>query len=228
MSFVSEKTNKIVMDNAKNNILQRLRNIRNHSTSLPYPSINGSDGIFPAPDEDLDILFAEHFRANGGQFVFCESQKELINDLNFLMQQNQWTKILCWEDTLQKVFDYWKRSSCNNFDYEAGHDNLLDAEVSITTCEALIARTGAVLLSSESQSGRTLSIVPPVHIVIATTNQLVYNIKDVLSLQTAREEMLPSMLCFTSTNSRTADIEKTLVNGAHGPKQLFVFMLETA
>jgi L-lactate dehydrogenase complex protein LldG len=34
------------------------------------------------------------------------------------------------------------------------------------------------------------------------------------------------MLCLTSTNSQTADIEKTLVNGAHGPKEIFVFMLE--
>jgi L-lactate dehydrogenase complex protein LldG len=55
---------------------------------------------------------------------------------------------------------------------------------------------------------------------------VVYNIKEVLALQTAREDQWPSMLCFTSTNSRTADIEKTLVNGAHGPKELYVFFLE--
>lgn len=209
------------MDSAKNNILQRLKAIANHAETLPYPTITDDIEVYPIPNEDLDIMFAENFRQNGGKFVFCETQKELVESLDLLMEQNNWTKVLCWEKNLQKIFDYWA------FPYSPSADNLLTAEVGITTCEALIARTGAILLSSESESGRSMSIVPSVHIVIATSNQVVYNMKEVLGLQTAREETLPSMLCFTSTNSRTADIEKTLVNGAHGPKQLFVFMLES-
>lgn len=210
------------MDSAKNNILQRLNKINNHSSTLPYPSVQEKEEtIFPAPTDNLDVLFAQSFQKNGGKFIFCESQQELISNLKLLVQQRNWKNVYCWNQELQKIFDK------NKFSYQSGKDGLIDSDAGISTCEALISRTGSILLSSNSPSGRSLSIVPPVHIVVATSNQIVYNLKEVLSLQTVREDNWPSMLCFTSTNSRTADIEKTLVNGAHGPKELFVFLLDT-
>ncbi|WMX15858.1 MULTISPECIES: LUD domain-containing protein [unclassified Aureispira] len=209
------------MQTAKDNILGRLKNIKNHTPTLPYPNLEKETiSIYPKPTEALDVLFAQNFQNNGGKFVFCESQKELITNLHLLTQQKKWTKVYCWEKELQQLLNQ------QNFSYQTQKESLIHADASLTTCEALIARTGSILLSSNAASGRSLSIVPPVHIVIATSNQVIYNLKEVLNLQTAREDHWPSMLCFTSTNSRTADIEKTLVNGAHGPKELYVFFLE--
>lgn len=213
--------NNILVDTAKENILGRLKNIQNHASVLPYPNIGREiKDIYPEPTDSLDILFAQAFQSNGGKFIFCESQKELIENLNTLTLQKKWSKVYCWENELQQLFDQ------HNFSYWGQKEELIHADASITTCDALIARTGSVLLSSNADSGRSLSIVPPVHLVIATSNQVIYNLKEVLNLQTAREGDWPSMLCFASTNSRTADIEKTLVNGAHGPKELYVFFLE--
>ncbi len=56
-----------------------------------------------------------------------------------------------------------------------------------------------------------------------TTSQ---NLKELLSLQDTQQKKTPSMLCLTTGASRTADIEKTLVKGAHGPKEIYLFMLE--
>ena len=76
-------------------------------------------------------------------------------------------------------------------------------------------------------AGRRLSIYPPVHIVLAYTSQIVLDIKDGLKLLKEKYEgSLPSMISNVTGPSRTADIEKTLVLGAHGPKELFVFLLE--
>jgi len=209
------------VETAKDNILNRLKNIKKNPSPLPYPNLEKETlTIYPEPTEALDILFAQKFRHNGGKFVFCASQKELIENLQVLFQQKKWSKVYCWETELQQLFDQ------QNIPYQAQKEALIHADASITTCDALVARTGSILLSSNAASGRSLSIVPPVHIVIATSNQVIYNLKEVLSLQTVREDQWPSMLCFTSTNSRTADIEKTLVNGAHGPKELYVFFLE--
>lgn len=209
------------MAKAKDNILNRLKKVKETPSTLPYPNLEKEAlNIYPEPTDSLDVLFAQTFQQNGGKFVFCGSQKELIDNLQLLTQQKKWSKVYCWETELQQLFDQ------QNFSYQAQKEALIHSDASITTCDALVARTGAVLLSSNTASGRSLSIVPPVHIVIATSNQVVYNIKEVLNLQTAREDQWPSMLCFTSTNSRTADIEKTLVNGAHGPKELYVFFLE--
>ncbi|MEI8060074.1 MAG: LUD domain-containing protein [Ferruginibacter sp.] len=90
-----------------------------------------------------------------------------------------------------------------------------------------MARTGTIVMSTAQQSGRTVSVYAPVHICIAYTNQLVFDIKD--ALQTLKEKYagnMPSLITFASGPSRTADIEKTLVTGVHGPKEVYCFLVE--
>ena len=101
------------------------------------------------------------------------------------------------------------------------------ADLSLTSCEALVARTGSVLVSAATASGRRLSIYPDQHLVLARPSQVVAEIGDALRLVQAKfGEQMPSMVSLTSGPSRTADIEKTLVLGAHGPRRLALFLLE--
>jgi L-lactate dehydrogenase complex protein LldG len=91
----------------------------------------------------------------------------------------------------------------------------------------LVARTGSILLSSAQQSGRTVSVYAPVHICIASTKQLVYDIDDsLMQLRDKYNTAFPSMVSLASGPSRTADIEKTLVVGVHGPKEVFCFLID--
>lgn len=208
------------MDSARERILSKLRKRVDPSEPLPYPNASKGGLFFEATDA-LEVLFAEQFASNGGRFVYCNSVQELVEQLHSLSTHRQWEAIHCKEDELQQLLGN------TPLPLKKEVEQPLQVPASLTTCEALIARTGSVLLSSNTAAGRSLSIVPPVHLVLATPNQIVYHLQEILSLQTAREENWPSMLCFASTNSRTADIEKTLVNGAHGPKELFVFLLDT-
>lgn len=99
-------------------------------------------------------------------------------------------------------------------------------DVSFTGCDALVAQTGSVLLSTRSAGGRALSILAPHHVVIATEDQLLPDLPAAMALIKARYgEDLPSMLCFETGPSRTGDIERILVLGAHGPKKLTVLLL---
>ena len=94
-------------------------------------------------------------------------------------------------------------------------------------CEALVARTGSIVLSAAMPEGRTASVYAPVHICIARTSQLVYDVKDALQrLQKKYSNDLPSLVTFATGPSRTADIEKTLVVGVHGPKEVYCFLVE--
>ena len=82
-------------------------------------------------------------------------------------------------------------------------------------------------MSSAQQSGRTTSVYAPVHICIAYTDQLVYDIKDGLQIVKDKyKNNLPSLITLATGPSRTADIEKTLVVGVHGPKEVFCFLVE--
>ncbi len=207
-------------ETSRDKILKRLYNISNFKEELLYPSEEDEKGIFNEIADSPEIIFAEAFGENGGKFIYCESESEFVGGMNTLKSQHNWKKVACWNTDLQKILDRY------NFEYETDVSGVTESDAAITTCEALIARTGSIILSSGSESGRSLSIVPSVHIVICTSNQVVYDLKDILKLQIAKGAELPSMLSITSTNSQTADIEKTLVNGAHGPKELYVFMLD--
>jgi L-lactate dehydrogenase complex protein LldG len=90
----------------------------------------------------------------------------------------------------------------------------------------LVARTGTIVLSSQQLSGRTASVYAPIHICIAYTHQLVFDISDSLNRFTSQSGSIPSMISFATGPSRTADIEKTLVVGVHGPKEVYCFLVD--
>jgi L-lactate dehydrogenase complex protein LldG len=98
------------------------------------------------------------------------------------------------------------------------------AQATISACEALVAQTGSVLVSAAC-GGRGASVVAPVHIVVATINQLLPDIDAALARVQERGTVAQnSFLCLITGSSRTADIEKILVMGAHGPRRLIVVL----
>jgi len=98
------------------------------------------------------------------------------------------------------------------------------AQATISLAEALVAQTGSVFVSAAC-GGRGISVVAPCHLVFATTSQLVPDLKTALGNAT-RKGLLQnnSFACMISGSSRTADIEKILVQGAHGPVRLAVVL----
>ncbi len=100
-----------------------------------------------------------------------------------------------------------------------------DCQVTITLCEGLIAQTGSILSSSRS-GGRGGSIIPPTHIVYATSDQLMPDITTALRKAMNSDLKDASYFGLITGSSRTADIEKILVQGAHGPRKVAI-VLET-
>jgi L-lactate dehydrogenase complex protein LldG len=100
------------------------------------------------------------------------------------------------------------------------------SQATVTLAEALIAQTGSILVTAAC-GGRGASVVAPCHIVYATTAQLVPDLATALGRASeARTLDRNSFACVISGSSRTADIEKILVQGAHGPRRL-VAILQT-
>jgi L-lactate dehydrogenase complex protein LldG len=96
-------------------------------------------------------------------------------------------------------------------------------DAGITECDALVAQTGSVLVTSRSAGGRALSVLPPHHVVLARRSQLVPDLPAAFALVKERYgTAFPSMISFITGPSRTGDIERILVLGAHGPKKLTI------
>ncbi|MBD0332703.1 MAG: LUD domain-containing protein [Chitinophagaceae bacterium] len=203
------------MSSAKNNILKKIRLALANPTPIPFPDTDTATPVFQPLQQDIVVEFAEQFTQLLGNFSICTNEQELSTQLQILYQQQEWTKIFCSESKFRKLIpaSIWT-------------DDVTTCDAAITGCESLVARTGSIVLSA-TENGRIPSVYAPVHICIAQASQLVYENNDVLiKLQQKYQNNLPSLITFATGPSRTADIEKTLVVGVHGPKEVYCFLID--
>lgn len=207
---------------AKENILRRIREALSETTPLPFSQSEGNSLLFQKPHDDLAVIFAEEFGKLQGRFAYCENEAELAALVKQLATQLHIHKLYFADDNFERALR-------DNGLEQPAYLSLNDCDAAITGCELLVARTGTIVLSSALKNGRTASVYAPIHICIAYTSQLVYDTRDaLLQLKEKYPGGLPSSISFASGPSRTADIEKTLVKGIHGPAEVFCILLEGA
>jgi L-lactate dehydrogenase complex protein LldG len=205
---------------SREKVLKKIRNALIYKTDNPFPKVDFDAPVYKPMNDTSDVNFAQEFTKVGGVFIYCENESEVVSTLSALYIECEWHNIFCAEPELQ----YMLTQAAVPFD--SGEDSLQQLSVGITGCEFLIARLGSIMVSSKTS--RRLNVYPEIHVVIAYANQLVDELKDAFeAVQNKYSGKLPSMLSVITGPSRTADIEKTLVMGAHGPRELFLILVET-
>ena len=178
---------------------------------------NEDTRIYKPIEGSLDSCFQAELALIGGESFSFKTDVELYAGLNSFFVEKRFSAVYSCLPDIQNLLP-------NVF---LNSEPYADMDAAITECEFLVARTGSVLISSASYGGRQLNVFPPVHIVIAKRSQLVPFVTHALqALQEKYLGALPSLVSLISGPSRTADIEKTLVMGAHGPRELYVFIAE--
>jgi L-lactate dehydrogenase complex protein LldG len=218
---IDTETHKLMkVSNSKEKILKKIRQALSTPVPVPFPQSEGTESVFQPSVQEPEIEFAENFTKLLGKFSFCLNEQEFVQQFQMLVAARQWQKIYCREENLKKILH-------ENGLNQAFSNDLPTCDASVTGCELLVVRTGSILMSSAQKSGRTVSVYAPVHICVAYLDQVVYDIKNALiKIKEKYGENLPSLLTFATGPSRTADIEKTLVVGVHGPKEVFCFLIE--
>ncbi len=100
-----------------------------------------------------------------------------------------------------------------------------DDAVGVTGAFAAIAETGTLMLASGPDTPATVSLLPETHVAVVSARRIVAHMEDAWSL--AREELrqMPRAVNFVSGPSRTADIDQTIVLGAHGPYRVHIVLV---
>jgi L-lactate dehydrogenase complex protein LldG len=206
---------------AREKILKKVRDALIEKTEPPYPIIDQDSSVYREMTDPLDVTFAEELVRIAGKFVYCENEDEFIATLQSFILEKDWGLLFCQDPKIHHLL------KAAGIPFESHTEVILEARIGITRCEYLIARLGAVMVSSRLSLGRKITVYPEIHLVLAYTSQLVPDLKQALSnLKKKYRDNFPSMVSLISGPSRTADIEKTLVMGAHGPKELFVFLID--
>jgi L-lactate dehydrogenase complex protein LldG len=208
--------------NSRESIIGKIRKaLAENSLPMPFPEADKLTAFYDNGSLSPEEKFAQEFSALGGKFVYCENEQELMEQLDALADTMRWTKIHSKDSFLLHLFQEQEITLV-----QQGND-MSDIEVGISLCESLVARTGSVLVSAAQEYGRALPVYSPIHITVAFANQLVWDISDAFTLLNEKyKHNLPSLISLTTGPSRTADIEKTLVVGVHGPKEVYVFFVD--
>jgi L-lactate dehydrogenase complex protein LldG len=220
----------------RENILGRIREAL--KVSAPLPGSHGDMSVHAATEpptnqarEWLPLvgasvaeqfeLFAKNAADLKADFELFTSREELEAALLKLRDAEKWRRVASHGGELTDFVCKTLGLPVTLTDRGYEVQEMEKCDVGITECDVLIAQTGGVAVTSRSAGGRALSVLPPHHVVIARREQLVADLPAAFALlQSKYAPDFPSMISFITGPSRTGDIERILVLGAHGPKKL--------
>ncbi|MFW6043643.1 MAG: LutC/YkgG family protein [Marinilabiliaceae bacterium] len=206
-------------NNSREKILARLREGSDAQSWQTHWSGSVPEGeVFPAVNDLLET-FLEEFTSLGGKVFVEQGEEALFERLKNYAVERGWDKLVVSDEQLREKMDHHGLSS-RPFEIPVDNKGL----AGVTNCEAIVAQTGSVMVSSAGDSGRRMNVYMPVHVILARQSQLVASIDQGFSAVEERYSQKPSQITLISGPSRTADIEKTLVMGAHGPGELIVMI----
>lgn len=207
---------------ARQRILERVRNAL--KTPAHQPLATAARPVF-APVTDLLERFQAECLANNTELILATDEVATAAAIESVLDSLPGGEIFVQDSP-------WLRSVTRSFmmprneRWSSEGPPSESSQATISECELLVALTGSIVVSS-SCGGRGASIVAPCHIVVARLEQLVPDLETALAR--VRELGLGQKNSFVGLitgSSRTADIEKILVLGAHGPRRL-VLVLQT-
>jgi L-lactate dehydrogenase complex protein LldG len=171
-------------------------------------------------------LFAERSESLKTEFLSCADEAAARAQLKLLSDREGWESVAFPADS--EIGGLLTDVSVGKLEVSRStlKTDLEKVSAGITGCDALIAQTGSVLLTAKSGGGRALSVLPVHHVVVAASSQLVPDLPAAFELLEKKyAPNFPSFLTFITGPSRTGDIERVLVLGAHGPRKLTVILV---
>ena len=173
-------------------------------------------------------LFAQQAEVLRAEFRECASVQAAAQHLSALAGDEGWQKIALHAGALTDALAAQLPPALALLRLESGYDkDVLEAcDAGLTECESLVAQTGSVCVTALSSGGRALSVLPPHHVVIARREQMLPDLSAAYEHLAAKYGAnYPSFISFIAGPSRTGDIERILVLGAHGPKKLTILLV---
>lgn len=196
---------------------------RGHHAVDPHPPVGARDVLPPVPPDPSGWpeLFAKRLEGLRGRCYRVVDAEEAAGVIARMAHEEGWSAVYLQDDPL--VASVTAELEAERVPTGAPAAAMAACDAGVTTCRALVAQTGSILVTA-SDGGRSGTVLAPHHVVVARESQLVPDLPDAWKAASAGRPV-PSFVSLVTGPSRTADIERTLVLGAHGPIRLTVLIL---
>lgn len=170
--------------------------------------------------------FRQRWVDAAGEYIPVKSSGDVGSEMVRFLQDNYISSVvlsgapLTWEirQALEGQVEILADFGQETFERNETIRRCSEADAGITGVDGLIASTGTLITASRGQGDRLSSSLPSVHIAVAVESAIYENLEQYLKI--APRDLT---LCFITGPSRTADIEKRIVLGAHGPVRVIVW-----
>jgi len=107
--------------------------------------------------------------------------------------------------------------------------HVIDAYIGITSADFCMADTATLVMRTRPGQARSVSLVPSIHVAVITLDQIIADLIELYALvkwnPEVKKEGLTNCMTYISGPSKTADVEATMVHGAHGPREVYVYVI---
>ena len=225
------------MTTSRQAFLERVRSAvetGNRAGHAPALQPRGAIG-YQGAGADVVTRFCEQFALAGGQAHRVSNAAEGVARMIELIRSKSARRVVLGRSSFLdglKLSEHLARAGAepipvDKLSPENSRDPLFAADMGISGADSLIAESGTVVLQACPEGPRSLSLLPPVHLVIAERARLVPDLFDVFEGQRWGEPpSVPSCLTLITGPSKTGDIELRLVTGVHGPGEMHVILID--
>jgi len=192
------------------------KKIFNSTSEGEFIKTNSKSSVLEMPS--LDETFVQNFIDKGGKFLYCSNQEEVNQNLSDIIKENNWEKVVCFNNDLKKVLtivDSDDTSTINN-QYPF-----------FTYCEHLLADEGSILFSSEQVHYHKIVELPDYFIVFAKTSQMVKDKSEgLMGIRQTYEKNFPTNISSIKSYVPEKVDDDFLSFGNNNAKNLYLLLLE--
>ena len=106
---------------------------------------------------------------------------------------------------------------------------VIESYIGITSADFCMAETATLVMRTRPGQARSVSLVPAIHVAVVHLDQIISDLKELYALllwdPQMQKEGLTNCMTFISGPSKTADVEATMVHGAHGPREVYIYVI---
>ncbi|PCI40585.1 MAG: hypothetical protein COB46_06430 [Rhodospirillaceae bacterium] len=205
------------MSSARTEILARLKKASTPEPRNLDPVLIPARGLVKGAERlEKFIIEAEYGLA---EVITLKSISDVVGAMANILKAAKTTKLKAAPHSVLQDLDW----ADVDIDFGAGQDDDL---VAVSMAYAGVAETGTVVMRSGSDAPTTLNFLPDVHVVVLFTQDIEGNYETVWQRLLQDDDQLPRTVNWITGPSRTADIEQTMLLGAHGPRKFVILLID--
>ncbi len=185
--------------------------------NIAAPSVEEEPTTAKAP-LSLDDAFVHQFIEKGGKFLYCSTEEEILENLQHIVSENNWSELVC---TDQKLLEKFKETGVLLI------ENSKHPAPFLTSCEHLISDNGHILFSSNQLKSQKLPEFHDHFIVYAKTSQMVNNVGQGLTgIKTNFRGNIPTNISAVKNYVLNKNDDNFMNYGSSNSKNLYLLLFE--